>query len=570
MSLSATLNIGRSALATSQASLQTVGNNIANAGNVDYTRQVAHQTSAGDQQIKPGQFVGRGVTLDGISRQIDEALQGRLRASSSDSAAANQQQQWLGRVEAVFNELSDQDLSTGMSQFFNSWSELANKPQDQGLRQVVLQNGASLAEQFRSTRGRLGELYGDVDNRVVALAADADTLAGKIADLNKQILKAEGGVGNTGGGQANGLRDQRDAVLSQLSDLIDIHTVEQQNGIVNVYVGSEPLVFDTHSRGITTKLDSVDGEPVAKIIDKSDGGELKLESGQLGALKKVRQTIKETIGGVDTLASNMMFELNKLHSAGQGLAGTTDVTGTATVQDPTAVLNSDRSGLKQLPANGSFVVHVKDKATGLVNSTLVQVDLDGRGGNDTTLNSLIGELNGIGSITASNAGGRLQIKADNQAVEISFSQDSSGTLAALGVGAFFTGRSARDIDVSQVLGSNPSLLAAAKNGQPGDNQTARAIAALESTSLKSLNGATLKESYQGVVNTIATKSATASNNAEAAKAVSETLAAQREALSGVSLDEEAINLMKYQRAFQASARLVTVVDELMQTLLQMA
>jgi flagellar hook-associated protein 1 FlgK len=113
------------------------------------------------------------------------------------------------------------------------------------------------------------------------------------------------------------------------------------------------------------------------------------------------------------------------------------------------------------------------------------------------------------------------------------------------------------------------LLAAAKNGESGDNQTARAIAALETAAIKSLDGATIKETYQGMVNQVAVASSTAKTSAEAALVVRETLEAQREALSGVSLDEEAINLMRQQRAFQGAARLVAAIDELMKTVLSL-
>ena len=89
--------------------------------------------------MAPGVFIGTGVNLDAVRRQIDEALESRLRGSVSDNNAADLTEQWLGRVEAVFNELGDDDLSTRLSTFFGSWSNLANKPQDMGMRQVVLQ-----------------------------------------------------------------------------------------------------------------------------------------------------------------------------------------------------------------------------------------------------------------------------------------------------------------------------------------------------------------------------------------------------------------------------------------------
>jgi len=113
------------------------------------------------------------------------------------------------------------------------------------------------------------------------------------------------------------------------------------------------------------------------------------------------------------------------------------------------------------------------------------------------------------------------------------------------------------------------LLAASKNSEPGDNQTALAIAGLESQPVEALNGASLKDNYQSIINGIAVSAASAKTNAEATKAVQDTLSAQRESLSGVSLDEEAVNLMRQQRAFQGAARLISAVDEMMKTLLSM-
>ena len=121
--------------------------------------------------------------------------------------------------------------------------------------------------------------------------------------------------------------------------------------------------------------------------------------------------------------------------------------------------------------------------------TLVQVDLDGLNGNDTSLDDLAAALDAVDGISASITAGKLRVSADSSDVEFSFSQDTSGALAAVGVNNFFTGSDARDIAVNAALKTKPSLLAAAKNGNAGDNQTALAIAGLESAKLAALFGA---------------------------------------------------------------------------------
>jgi flagellar hook-associated protein 1 len=565
MSLLGALNAGKSALATHQAAMQVTGNNIANAGNADYTRQRAQVTTSKDQEYRPGIFLGTGINLTAVQRQIDEALEGRLRGSISNSEGTASLQQWLGRIEAVYNELSDEDLSTQLSKFFNAWSNLANKPQDAGLRQVVVQTGEAVAGWFQTIRTNFTNLQKDVDQRLQARTADADRLAQQVADLNQQIVVAEGGTG----GQANGLRDQRDQILKQLSGLLDVKTVEESSGIVNVYVGSEPLVIGTTNRGVALKQETVDGELISTVIFKADRGTVKLTSGEIGALSEIRSKhLEKTIDAVDTLAGTFIYELNKIHAAGQGLKGFSTVTGTTVVADSTAALTSDAADLDFKPSNGSFVVHVKNKQTGLMTSTMVQVDLDGAGV-DTSLDSLRADIDGIADISASIVGGQLRVATDSDNVEISFSQDSSGVLAALGVNSFFAGKNARDISVNNIIKTTPAMIAASGNGDTGDNQTARAIANLESAALKSLGGVNLKETYQAMVNDTAVAAAAAKTNADAAVAVQQTLQAQRESLSGVSLDEEAINLIRQQRAFQGAARLVSAVDELMQTILSL-
>lgn len=565
MSLIGALNIGSTALTVSQAQIQTSGNNIANANTPGYTRQVAGQAPLPSQQIQTGVFVGTGVNLTGIQRQIDQALESRLRAAGSDAAAADTAQQWLGRVESSFNALSGNDLSAQLSTFFNSWSNLANTPQNAGLRQVVLSNGDTVAKTFQGLRSQLAGLSNDAGSQIGAVAGQANDLAQRVANLNAQIVVTEGGSGGTAGT----LRDQRDQILKQLSQLVDVHTVEQANGSVNVYVGSEPLVMNGQNRGIDVKQSVVNGLSTYSAVFKADGGTLNITSGQLGSLVSVQQQISDAVTKLDSQANALIFQLNKIHGSGQGLQGATTVTATSAVTDPTVALNNPKSGLKFAPNNGSFVVHVKQNSTGLVSSTLVKVDLNGQP-TDTTLNSLKASLAGINGVNATLANGKLSIAAATPDVEISFSQDTSGALASLGINNFYTGNNAANIAVNQTLAAQPSLLAASKNGSPGDNQTALAIAALEGQPIASLKGASLKDSYQSLVNKIATSTAAAKTNAEASKSITETLQAQRDAMSGVSIDEEAVNLLKQQRAFQAAAKLITAVDDMMKTLLAMA
>jgi flagellar hook-associated protein 1 FlgK len=565
MSLTGALYTGTTALAVQQAAIQVTGNNIANASNPDYAREVADTSPALQQQIRTGVFIGTGVDLTGIQRQVDNALNSRLRGSMSDSAAANTNQQWLTQVQSTLGALSGNDLSSQLDNFFNDWSNLANNPTDTGQRQVVLQDGANLATYMQGLQGQLGALQGNIDQELTGQASAANGLAQQVADLNRQISVTEGGAA----GQANGLRDQRDAVLKQLSQLMNVSTQEQPNGEVNVYVGSEQLVNGDTNRGVSlqTKPDGAGGQ-TPTLVFTANNGTIPVTSGVLGGLLNSRQQITGVTTQIDSVAHNLISEVNQLHADGQGTEGYGSVTATNAVIDPTVPLDQPAAGLAFTPVNGSFVVHVKQKATGLVTSTLVKVALNGQPG-DTTLNSLQAQLSGIAGVNASITAGKLTIATTSNADDISFSQDSSGTLAALGVNTFFTGKDASTIGVNAQLVAQPTLLAAAQNGNAGDNQTALAISKLAAAPISSLGGQSLKDTYQALVNQVGTSTAAATQNATAAQAVQDTLQSQQSSLSGVSLNEEAVNMIQQQQAFQAAARLVTAVNQMMQQLIQM-
>jgi flagellar hook-associated protein 1 FlgK len=319
--------------------------------------------------------------------------------------------------------------------------------------------------------------------------------------------------------------------------------------------------------GVVVKQSEVNGAPTSVLALQTGGETLNTSSGQIGALIGVQGQIQSEVTQVNTLAHNVISAVNQLHASGQGTTGYSSVTASNTVTNNSAALNSTNSGLNYQPTNGNFVITVTDTATGLQHSTLIPVNLTGTPG-DTTLDSLTASLNAVSGVTATDAGGKLVINAGS-GEQITFSQDTSGTLAALGINTFFTGSDGTNIAVNSALQSNPSLIAAAQNGQADDNQTALAIAKLETQPVSSLNGQSLQDNYQGIINTLASTTSAAQNNATATQSVVNALQSQQSSVSGVSIDEETVNLIQEQGAFQGAARLITVVNTLLTTLMNM-
>jgi len=563
MSLNGALQIGRSAITASQAGLQVTGNNMANAATVGYTRQRVNLSPAHGEQIGPGQFVGNGVRIGEITRQIDVALQARLRDAISSEQGALVDQRFLTAIETLQNELTDNDLSTLLSDFFNSFSELANNPEDASVRSVVIQQGGTLANRISQLRGDYNRVRDEIDRDLGASVEAADDILSRLEQVNMQIAQAEQGAG-----QANSLRDQRDQLVNELSEHLDVSVVEQPNGMVDVLVGSTPVILAGKSRGIELRRETVDGKLDVSIRLAADQTRLDIDGGRIGALMGQRADVVEpAIDDLDTFAAQLIHQVNRLHSQGQGQRGFDDVTGTYRLDDTTVPMNDAAAGVPFDIENGSFFIHVTNQTSGARTTHQINVD-----GGTMSLDDLINEINtvvGVPNVTAGvNSANQFTLTAAG-GNEISFSDDSSGALAALGVNTFFDGEDAFDIQVNEALENDPTHLAAGSGHVEGSNGTALAIADLQDAPVAALNERSLREFWEQSVSDLAVKTGAANDAVESTRLVRESIEGQVQAVSGVSIDEEAINLLTFQRQFQAAARFITVIDEAMQTLLAM-
>jgi flagellar hook-associated protein 1 FlgK len=561
MSLNGALQIGRSALTASQAAIQVAGNNMANAATPGYHRQTVHLSPTHGEVLGRGSQVGTGVQLLAIRREIDSALQARFRNATSQENRDLIDQRFLTTIETLQNELSDNDLSSLLSTFFNSFSELANNPDDNAVRSVVIEQGRNLASRVASLRGDYSTVLDEVDRSLHGATTQVNDILHRIALVNGQIAQAEGV-----GGQANSLRDQRDILIDDLSQYIDVTAIEQSNGSVDLLVGSIPILLGGQSRGIELRTEPTANGTDISVRVATDGSTLTVTGGQIGGLLNQRDgTVRPVIDDLDNFAGQLIFQVNRIHSQGQARTGFSSVAGTYAVDDTTTNLNASATGLPFPINNGSFFIHVTHGGTGLRTTHQINVN-----GNAMSLDDFVNQINnvvGVPNVTASvNADREFQLDA-SAGFEISFSDDSSGALAALGINTFFTGTRASDIDVNQLLIDDPNRLAAASGHIDGSNDTALAIAELQNLRLGDLGGRSLREYWQHSVNGLAVKAAGANAASESSRLVRESIGAQVQAVSGVSLDEESINLLTFQRQFQAAARFINVIDEALRTLL---
>lgn len=566
--LNSALQIGRSALLSYQGALQVVGNNISSAGSPDYTRLLPQLDPLQGSLLGGDLHPGAGVTLNGIQRNIDEALESRLRLAIGANEATAVERFGSAQVESLFNTGSGADISTRLTTFLNSFDEVQNHPEDAAIRDLAIQNGVQLANALRSTRQGLASIADDLDRQIEDVVANADALARKIAETNVEITTAE--AGSTG--QATGLRDQRDGLLRQLSQLLDVTVREQPDGAINVYVGSEALVQGATVRGLIAVTTSDGRATRTSVRFANTNQQFDVRGGRLAGLIAARDEHADgRIASIDQLASAVIYEVNRLHADGQGLVGWEAVIGQQDVLDRDVPLDGVSAGLEPPPGNGSFFLTIADDATATPVSYQIDVDFDDAG---TTLESLVASINdqvtGVeASITSDN---RLALTADD-GFTFTFGhdgqqprEDTSGVLAALGINTFFTGHDARDIAVNAAVIGNAHLLAAASSFAPGDGLIAGRIAELGAVSSSRLGGSSLTEFYNSIVGEVAIAGAAVTDEYDTASAIHSSLLGQRESISGVNLDEEAISLLKFERAFQGASRFVQVVDGLLDEL----
>lgn len=568
--LNSSLQIGRSAILGYQGALQVVGNNISSAASPDYTRLAPGLDPLQGALIGRDLQPGAGVALTSIQRNIDEALEGRVRTAIGTEASAVQQRSALTRVESFFDTLNGTDLSSRLTSFFRSFDDLQNTPEDSATRDLTISSGVQLADSIRGLRSQFGQLAADLDGELADLVPQVNDLAKRIGRLNAEITTAEAAAR----GQATGLRDQRDALLRELSELVGVTVREQPNGALNVYAGSETLVQGAFVRELVG-VQVTDGEFVRTSVRFLDtNGDVDLGSGRMAGLVISRdQGATGKVAALDELAAAVIADVNRIHADGQGLRGLTSATGTRDLLATDVALNSAAAGLGGAVQSGSFFITVLDDATQTPVAYRIDVDVDDPV-SPLTLDGLVAAINAqVTGVTATVTSDRRLSLTSGDGFSFVFGfdgqqarSDTSGVLAALGVNTFFSGSDATNIAVNSALAADPLLLAAAATFHAGDGGVAGRIAALDSAASAQLNGLTLTGFYDGIANDIAVSGAAATDASDTASAVLSALRTQRESLSGVNLDEEAISLIKYERAFQGASRFVSVVNDLLNEL----
>ena len=453
----ADLNTAMRALMANQQALSVVNHNISNANTLGYSRQTVKLTTSipfpmptFNRVAIVGQM-GTGVQVQMIQRHRNDFIDLQLRAEYESLSQWRVTQDVLQQAELFFHEPSENGLSAAFSRFWNSWTELSNRPQDAAVRQALRENAVDLASTLNDTYGRLSALRADVNDQVGLKVQQINSLSERIATLNEQIVKVQ-----SVGYQPNDLRDQRDVLVDELSRLASISYVEMSNGALSISLGGRNLVYGEEHNSLQVVEDLTNGNMYA-VQWAVDGVPATVLGSELRGLLDLRDiSLPGLMDKLNQMAATLVEEVNALHRSGYGLNGTTG-------------------------------------------------------------------------------------------------QDFFTALA---------GSEASTIAVASAVAADVANIAAASSPDaPGDASNALAIASIQQQKVMGGGSMSIGGFYQALISQLGVDVSNAHSMAANQELLVQHLSECKEEESGVSLDEESIDLIRYQRAYQAAARVITIIDE---------
>jgi len=540
------LGTAASGLQAFQRAISVTGNNISNANNADYSRQRVELGTRPPSLTGQG-YIGNGVRVESINRLFDQFTVDRLRETSSSTS---QYETYFNFSERVTNLLGDTDagLGAGLESFFDAVQTVANDPASIPARQLMLSESDSLVFRFQNLDSQLDSMRGEINGNLENIVTEINGLSSAIADANRSVVDAIA-LGN--GAVPNDLLDERDGLINQLAELISVRTVQQDDGAVNVFVGSgQALVtrfLDSPLQTVRNDFDSsrseiaiVSGSASAVITDNLSGG-------KLGALLDLRdQVLDPAQNSLGRIAVSLATEFNLQSNLGVDLDAAAGV---------------DYFSLTTPQVAGSTANTGAAAVTAVFDSTNISAL--------TTENYTLGFDGAVWSLSRVSDGQPVAMAGSGTPVDpFIFDGLSVEVTAGAAAGDRFLIQPTRGGGSAiGLLASNPREIAAATVAAPGDNSNALLLAGLQ-TAQTMENGATnFQGAYGQLIGMLGTQTRSAQISAESQGALLAQAQESRDALSGVNLDEEAADLIRFQQAYQAIAQVISVADSTFQTLL---
>jgi flagellar hook-associated protein 1 FlgK len=500
------LETARRSLFTTQSALNTTGHNIANANTAGYSRQIVNMTASRpidavgySKSVAAGQL-GTGVEATSITRVREKFLDNQFRNENKSNGNFTVQLDILNKLEGIVNEPSDTGIRTVISNFWNAWSDLSKNPENADGRKVVKEQTMAMVDAFNYTAKQLNDLKADLTENVDININTVNSITTSIAQLNGEIRRIEGL-----GDNANDLRDQRDLLTDQLSGFVNIRVEEQTTGY-RITMGNIELVqgenrFNVDTAAITTAYASGD-----------------LNSG----------AIYGTIYSRDHFVEGYIKELDNM---------------------------------VQTMANGEFEVTLP-KGSVLPEGTILN-GVSYTGTSRTLTEDITVKVNGLNQLH------QLGYSLAGDDAGLPFFTTSTGSTAGL---------TAANITLNPEIAANSNLIASSMRVTLNDDGTQSVISGNNSLAILfsqmrdtridfdsgvGENKNTIDAYFRSVVGQLGVQAAEATRMQTNQQIIVDQVDSRRQSVSGVSLDEEMSNMIKFQHAYNAAARNMTMIDEIL-------
>ena len=536
-------DIGSSALNSLQRAISTTGNNIANANTDGYSRQEVELASRTPNRIGGFTF-GTGVEVSSVERAYDAFLTQDVRARTSSSSYFESYATTAGQVDNLMADPAT-SISAAMDRFFASMEAVANSPTSQAERQVMLSEAETLASRFNYVDARLSELAENSNEQMSVYVTDINQYAQDIAQLNVQIVRLE----KTPGGSPNDLLDQRDRAIESLAKLVRVDSRVQEDGSINVFTTSgHRLVSQSGAETLRLSPAQQPDGPVRLFVSAPGGADTEISNlslgGELGAAIDVSlNVIDRARRDIGLLAVGLTETFNTQHEAGDTL---NQVEGAEFFTSITPVATA--SPLNSGTTNVSAVI---DDATQLTGASY-QIDYT-----DTVVT-----ITNLSTNTTQEINGTT-VSIDGLTFTVSpFSNLTDGDRFLVEP----TGRAASSMAVA--ITDTSDIAAANSGGNVGDNRNMLSLINLRDANTLKDGTQSVSDIYNNAVSQVAVDTRSARANADTELSLLQSVTDRRDGITGVNLEEEAANLIRYQQAYQAAAQIITTANDVFDTLLR--
>ena len=621
----AAIELGKRSLMTHSQAIHTSGHNISNADTEGYSRQRVEVKTFDplyrpdlSRAETPGQ-IGQGSTVESINRVRDEMLDQRIVAQSNQESYWDTRSHYYTMIEQVYNEPDEVSVRTTMDKFWESWQELSLNPESTANRQAVVTRGQSLINSIRNRDAALTGIGNLLNSDIETNVKQLNDYANQIAKLNTEIIRSR-----AMGDNPNDLLDRRDAVVEKLSKIANITTDQRDPDEFMVHIEGKVLVQGNVARNFEV-APVLDNYGYSQVIWQDTKELAVVKGGSLGALIELRDVdVRHEIQSLNTMTMNFADLVNDVH---RNAVGANNVTGLdffiqrPFVENTVGNYDSNGDGIEDksyiFRLTGTNNVNPQEQVgiegvmtlsgpTGNVNVAYYPTD---------TVEDVINRINDSnGEVKAYlDRNSNLVLKATtaediyNPDFVIRHVEDSghflagySGILAAQGEQGAFDYNQPDAVNALVGVGTqapktaqfavspveNPSTYVQineritndvmnvatafadhSETALNGDGRAAVEIAAIRNTKVMIGHERTFDDYFADSVTHVGLMGEQAETNLLSQNAVMDDLRSLRDSISGVNIDEELADIMKFQHGYNAAAKFVTVIDSMLDTVI---